>query len=97
MLIFGCRYDIDSCIIDVKYRDVITLISISIVFSLSVSRLTKLIRNDILHLFAERCNCIAIAPLSPRYVCLSSATQVYCDKTAEVRIMQFSLDRSPMP
>jgi len=24
-------------------------------------------------------------------------TQVYCDKTAEARIMQFSLKRSPMP
>ena len=35
--------------------------------------------------------------LSWDVVCLSSVTRVYCDKTAEAKIMQFWLKCSPMP
>jgi len=53
---------------------------------------------------AKRCNCIASSPIYIKCclssVCLSSVfrlsvTRVYCDKTTEVRIMQFSLKCSP--
>jgi len=43
---------------------------------------------------AERCNRIASSAIPIR--CLSM-TRVYCDKTAEARIMQFSLKCIPMP
>jgi len=43
----------------------------------------------------ERCNCIASSAIAIR--CRLSVTRVYCDKTAEARIMQFSLKCSPVP
>jgi len=44
---------------------------------------------------AERCNCIESSAIV--IMCLSSVMRVHCDKTTEVRIMQFSLKCSPMP
>jgi len=51
---------------------------------------------------AERCNCIASSAIAIRcrlsvVICLSSVTRMYCDNTAEDRIIQFSLKCSPMP
>jgi len=40
------------------------------------------------------CNNCILSYIS--FVCVSSVTRVYCDKTAEIRIMQFSLKCSPM-
>jgi len=60
------------------------------------------ISNELPGFFAERCNCIASSAI-PARCCLSvcrrllSVTRVYCDKTAEAMIMQFSLKCSPMP
>ena len=55
-----------------------------------------------LKFLTEPCNCIASSAI-PIRCCLSSSvvclfiTRVYCDKTAEAVIMQFSLKCSPMP
>jgi len=42
----------------------------------------------------ERCNCITSSAIV--IICHLSVTRVYCDKMAEVRIMQFSLKCSPV-
>jgi len=42
------------------------------------------------NVLAQRCNCIASSAIAIK--CRLSATRVYCDKTAEARIMQFSIN-----
>jgi len=55
-------------------------------------------RTNILWFLADRCHATfgCCHNMSSVVVCLS-VTRVYCDKTAEARIMQFSLKCSPMP
>jgi len=43
---------------------------------------------SIITFLAERCNFIALFGYMS-FVCLSVVTRVYCDKTAEDKIMQF--------